>query len=100
MDFRKRVQKAFNEQKENGFYEEACLLNQGVGTDCFETANPNFLAGDINSELVLIHLNPKRIKLHWNKKCDYSNFQSYWHSYQRFGKKCYCKGSERNINRF
>ncbi len=95
MDFRQRVQKAFDEWNEKGFCEEARLLNEGVGADYFDTANPHFFTGDINSELVLIHLNPKRNKQEWNKKCDYSNFQSYWQSYERFGNRHYGKESER-----
>lgn len=95
MDFRQRVHKAFNEWNENGFCEEARLLNAGVGTDYFDTANPHFFTGDTSSELVLIHLNPKRNKPQWNKKCDYSNFQSYWESYERFGYRHYGEESSR-----
>lgn len=95
MDFKQRVEQAFNQWNENGYCEEARSLNEGVGIEYFDTANPHFFTGDINSELVLIHLNPKRNKPQWNKKCDYSDFHSYWLTYERFGNRHYGKESKR-----
>jgi hypothetical protein len=95
MEFKKQVELAFNQWNEKGFCNEAKLLNEGVGFEYFDTANPHFFTGDITSELVLIHLNPKRNLSDWNKKCDYIDFQSYWYSYERFGNKHYGKESKR-----
>lgn len=95
MEFKKIVKADFNQWKENGYCNEAQLLNKRVGMDYFDTANPHFFTGNINSELVLIHLNPKRNRPDWNKACDYEDFQSYWHSYEKFGKMHYGRESDK-----
>lgn len=86
----------FNQWKDNGYCNEAHLLNKKVGIDYFDTANPHFFTGDINSELVLIHLNPKRNKSDWNSKCEHENFQSYWHWHEKYGNIHYGKESKRS----
>jgi hypothetical protein len=95
MKFKDYVESSFNQWKKNGYCNEAQLLNNKVGTDYFDTTNPHFFTGDIYSELVLIHLNPMRNRANWNTNCDYENFQSYWHWFEKFGKMHYGKESER-----
>lgn len=95
MSFKEYFELTFNEWKENGYCDEAQLLNNKIGTDYFDTTNPHFFTGDMNSELVLIHLNSKRNRSDWNKKCDYENFQTYYHWFEKFGYMHYGKESER-----
>lgn len=35
-------------------------MNQNIGCEYFGITNPHFYTGDLDSDLVLIHLNPKR----------------------------------------
>jgi len=95
MEFKQRVKQAFNQWKKNGAVDEAKKLNKGVGTEYFDSTNPHFFTGNTDSEIVLIHLNPKRNKEHWNKKCDFPDFESYWDTYVRFGKLHYGENSKR-----
>jgi hypothetical protein len=37
-------------------------LNKKIGEEYFSTTNPHFFTGDLDSEFVLVHLNPKRDK--------------------------------------
>lgn len=89
MEFKKRVENAFKQWEENGFCQEARELNDALGEEYFNTANPLFFTGDINSELVLVHLNPKHDEENWNKKCEFKNFDAYWDFYSKFGKNHY-----------
>jgi hypothetical protein len=95
MSFKEYIELTFNQWKEKGYCDEAKFLNSRVGTDYFDTSNPHFFTGDIKSELVLVHLNPKRNKSDWNKECDFKDFQAYWDWYEKFGKVHYGKESKR-----
>jgi len=95
MDFKQLVEQAFNQWKNNDAVDEAIQLNKEIGLEYFDTANPHFFTGKTDSELVLVHLNPKRNKEHWNKKCDFADFQSYWKSYEKFGNRNYGEDSKR-----
>ena len=94
MDFKQIVRKNFDEWETQGFCQEAVNLNKNIGEDYFDTAQPHFFTGDIHSKLVLVHLNPKRNKNIWGKKCEI-DFADYWENSVHFGKKVYGKNSPR-----
>lgn len=93
--FKTRVRIAYEEWKETGSCKEAKLLNQAIGSDYFDTSSPHFFTGDINSDLVLIHLNPKRNINNWYQKCHFPSFESYWDWHENFGRNHYGKASSR-----
>ena len=97
MNFNEKVKQASCEWQNQGYCQVARELNKAVGKEeYFDEANPHFFTGDPNADLVLIHLNPKRDKKDWNKKCHFKNFDSYWDSYVKFGAFHYGKDSKRN----
>lgn len=89
MDFLEIVELNYNQWSKNGFCEEAVLLNQKVGSKYFDTASPHFFTGDIKSELVLIHLNPKRSKDSFDENNPFKDFDDYLDNFVHFGKKKY-----------
>jgi len=101
MNFIQIGKKNFEEWKTQGFCQEAVDLNAKIGEDYFDMASPGLFAGDIHAKLVLVHLNPKRNKEHWNKKCMYSSFNEYLEEHVHFGNKAYGKHvQEKNKSRF
>ncbi len=95
MNYKEKVEVVFNQWKEYGTCEDANILNEKIGVEYFDTTNPQFFTGNIDAEVVLIHLNPKRNQDKWNKKCTFSDFQSYWDFYENFGKNHYGNNSPR-----
>ena len=88
------IKNIFDEWKSQGFCNQAVELNKAIGEDYFDTAQPYFFAGDPNSELVVVHLNPKRNKNLWGKKCDI-DYNDYLENSKHFGNKVYGKDSLR-----
>lgn len=83
------IKKNFEEWKTLGYCKEAVELNERSNHEDFDTANPHFLTGDLNAEVVLIQLNPKRLTKYYNEPCSYKDFNDYWNSYIHFGKRTY-----------
>jgi len=100
MKFKQIVEKRFTEWKDNGFCQEAVILNKRIRErnnriidNYFDTANPGAFTGKLDSEVVLVHLNPKRDKNGkepWGKKCE-EDFDTYWDRHVNFGEKKYGK---------
>jgi hypothetical protein len=74
MNFIQIGKKNFEEWKTQSFCQEAVELNAKIGEEYFDTAAPGLFTGDIHARSVLVHLNPKRNKEYWGKKCTYSDF--------------------------
>jgi hypothetical protein len=92
MNFKDFAQQQFNEWKISGKCSEAVKLNDKISSSIsyFDVTNPAFFYGDMNSPLVLVHLNPKRDKeykptLH----CNFNSFEDFWNDYSFFGKRKY-----------
>ena len=83
------IEADFDEWSENGYCQRAVDLNNSVGEDYFDTANPHFFTGDLAAEVVLIHLNPKRNRNQYGSKCYFGSFEEYWDFYTRFGSNHY-----------
>jgi len=79
----------------------AIELNKKIGEEYFCESNPHFFTGDLNADLVLIHLNPKRNKNKLTGKYDiekskFDSFDSYFDYFRNFGKYNYGPSSERS----
>jgi hypothetical protein len=100
LSFKNKMLVSFNEWKEQGRCTEAIKLNKVIGEEYFCESNPHFFTGDLNAELVLIHLNPKRNKNNKTGKFDFEkpNFESfdeYFDYFRYFGRYNYGKNSDR-----
>jgi len=95
MKFKQIVARSFEDWKRNGFCQKAIDLNAKIGEDYFDTSAPHFFTGNVHAELAVVHLNPKRDKADWGAKCEYSDFDTYWDRFERFGYYTYGKGSKR-----
>ena len=89
MNFKEAVERNFNEWSTLGYCKEAEELNKKLGVAYFDTAAPHFFTGDLNANIALIQLNPKRDEVGWNKQSNFANFEEYWNSFAHFGKKHY-----------
>ena len=95
MGFLQIVQKNFDEWKNQGYCNDAIMLNKKIGINYFDVCEPHFFTGDLNSEIVLVMLNPKRNKVLWNKPCDFFDWKSYLDSFTHFGLNQYGNNSKR-----
>ena len=98
--FKKNIQSNFNEWKEQGKCSQAIGLNKKIGGEYFCESNPHFFTGDLNADLVLVHLNPKRNKNNTTKKFDiekpkFDTFEAYFDYFRYFGKNNYGEQSAR-----
>lgn len=101
--FFKNIKQNFIEWEVNGFCKEAKNLNSLVGEEYFCVSNPHFFTGKFDSELVLVHLNPKRnkdkftnsFKLSKPSECGFNSLEDYLNYYQNFGKINYGSNSSR-----
>lgn len=89
------IEKNYTDWKNSGVCEMAVELNNSIGEQYFDESNPHFFTGDLKAELVLVHLNPKRNKKDWGKKCLKENFDDYLNQYASFGKRTYGANSPR-----
>lgn len=89
------MRECFKQWKINGHCEYAKELNQTIGESYFDTANPHFFTGDFNSDIVLVHLNPKRNQNNWGQECKFTDFNEYMEFYSSFGSKSYGINSKR-----
>jgi len=105
------IKKNFLEWENKGYCLDAAELNKKIGEDYFSTTNPHFFTGNIDAELVLIHLNPKRNKNSItnqyakllpkdNKSAPdiggFDSFEAYINYFTNFGKVKYGLKSKRN----
>lgn len=95
MKYKEIIRKNFEEWKTQGFCNEAVELNEKIGMEYFDTAQPHFFTGDLNAKVALIQLNPKRNEGAWKQECDISSFDEYWNDYTHFGEKQYGVNSSR-----
>lgn len=99
-DYEKWIQTNYEEWNKNGKCSDAVALNEAVRKnsdikeDYFDTANPQFFTGDLDSKLVLVHLNPKRDN-NWGCKNSFSDFEAYMQHHKKFGYEHYGEKSER-----
>ena len=84
-EYRSIVRKDFEDWLKTGYCNTATKLNDAIGQEYFDISNPHYFTGDINAELVLVHLNPKRNKSDYKQKSKFSNFSEYWHFHANFG---------------
>jgi len=88
------VEHTFFEWVSMGYCSGAKKINDIIGYEYFGITNPHFFTGDLDSDLVLIHLNPKRdVDSKTNKypkfsakESGFSNFEDYINYYSNFGK--------------
>ena len=99
-NFKKYIQTNYNEWKNQGKCDLAIDLNKKIKEEYFCESNPHFFTGNLNADLVLVHLNPKRNK---NKstgnydiqKSKFDTFEEYFDYFSNFGKYNYGVNSER-----
>lgn len=100
----KIIETDFIQWKKSGHCQRAIHLNEKIGYDYFDTSNPQYFVGNLESEIVLVHLNPKRgqskngnDKKGWYKACpeNYRNFDDYLNNFLHFGEKHYGETSEK-----
>lgn len=103
MKYLEQIEIDFNEWKKNGECKRAVELNNQIGEKYFDTTNPHYFTGNLNSEITLVHLNPKRginkkgrRQEGWYETCSFSSFEEYLKDYQNFGKTYYDINSKRN----
>lgn len=89
------IKKDFEEWLTNGHCIKAQKLNEEIGQEYFDTHNPHYFTGNIESEIVLVHLNPKRNKEDFFSKSRFERFSDYWDFYEKFGKNHYGEKSDR-----
>lgn len=99
-NFKKNIQSNFNEWKEQGKCSQAIELNKKVGGEYFCESNPHFFTGDLASDLVLVHLNPKRNKNKVSGSYDvekpkFNSFEEYFNYFSYFGRNNYGENSGR-----
>jgi len=103
MTFKEYAQKQFDDWRTLGRCTDAVLLNKFISPveKYFDETNPSFFYGDIQSSIVLIHLNPRRSKADMNGiKCNYKNFDEFWDSYVYFGKNKYSNSNIKSYAKF
>jgi len=86
MKYLKIIKQTYEQWGEKGYCEEAVLLNSKIGMQYFDTASPHFFTGDINAEIVLVHLNPKRASENFGGRNKFSDFNDYLSHHVNFGK--------------
>lgn len=93
-EYLKFIENTFSEWATMGYCSDAVKINKNIGDEYFGITNPHFFTGDLDSDLVLIHLNPKR-KLDSKtnkypkfsaKDSGFNNFEDYINYYSNFGK--------------
>lgn len=94
-NYKNYIESAFEEWQKNGFCSSALKLNTAIGSDYFDTCNPHFYTGDINSKLVMVQLNPKRELKDFNQKSTSTQAQ-YFDFYSNYGKVHYGIESKKN----
>ena len=95
MNYIEIVKENYYQWATKGYCEEAETLNKEIGEAYFDTGSPHFFTGDVNSKLVLIHLNPKRGSDDFGDNNPYNNFNDYWFHFTNFGKIHYGIDSQR-----
>jgi len=87
--FIEKVRLDFEQWKQDGVCARAQSLNEAMGSNYFDVANPHHFAGDLDSAIVLIHLNPKRNPNQYGARCEHVTFDDYWQAYEKFGERHY-----------
>jgi len=95
MKYLEIVKQTYEQWNEKGYCEEAALLNDKIGKQYFDTASPHFFTGDINAEIVLVHLNPKRASENFCGRNTFCDFNEYLSHHVNFGKLHYGENSLR-----
>ena len=95
-NFKKQILFDFYEWKKQGRCTRARNLNKVIGEEYFCESNPHYFTGDLNSDLVLVHLNPKRNKNKSTKIFDvekpkFETFEEYFDYFTYFGRNNYGK---------
>jgi hypothetical protein len=92
--FRDLIEKEYKAYVKSGYCKIADKINQAIGEEYFDTANPHFFTGNPQADIVTIMLNPKRDNKEFKQQSDFDNFDDYWNHYRYFGKNRYG-----NVNR-
>ena len=90
----KFIQNTFSDWEKFGYCQDAKKINEIIGYEYFGITNPHFFTGVLDSDFVLIHLNPKRYLDSKNniypkysaKESGFNNFEDYINYYSNFGK--------------
>ena len=83
--FRENVRLDFEDWRSKGVCHRAEKMNERIGSKYFDVAGPQPFTGDVESEIVVVHLNPKRNTENFGKNCDFQAFDEYWSFYEKFG---------------
>jgi hypothetical protein len=99
--FKEYICSNFNEWLENGKCSQAIELNKNIGGEYFCESNPHFFTGNLYSEIVLVHLNPKRNKNKISNSYDiekpkFNSFEEYYDYFRYFGRYNYGESSKRD----
>lgn len=84
--FRENVRLDFEDWKREGACRRAQQINESIGLKYFDVAGPQHFTGNIESEIVMVHLNPKRNVNNFGPECKFKTFDEYWSFYENFGK--------------
>jgi hypothetical protein len=98
LKFKEIVRSDFEDWKNDGACRKALDINKSINLEYFDVARPQYFTGDIQSEIVMVHLNPKRdrSRADFDSKCDYESFDEYWSFCEKFGKFNYGSLSNRS----
>ncbi len=86
----------FEDWIKNGKCQSALKLNESIGQIYFDTGNPHFFTGNLNSKLVMVQLNPKREKRDFFIKAK-ASFDYYLDFYSNYGMYIYGEDSKRDF---
>ena len=89
LGFFERIEDDFNHCKKHGYSRYARDVNNNSKSKDFNEINPHYFTGDINAELVLVHLNPKSSPSDSDNTDRFKAFQDYLNYYRYFGKNHY-----------
>lgn len=85
----------FEDWQSKGECDRAKKINEQMGREYFDTANPHYFTGAPSASLVLVHLNPQRNMNLWHQRCGFTCFDEYLDFYQHFGRFHYGVSSDR-----
>jgi len=95
-DYISFVESVFNEWKINGICKDAIAINEYINNTTFDTGNPHFFTGDLQSKIVMVQLNPKREIKEFKQETN-KTFDEYLNYYTNYGKLVYGKTSSRKF---
>ncbi|HPQ35717.1 MAG TPA: hypothetical protein PK563_14585 [Tenuifilaceae bacterium] len=84
---KEKIKREYEEYLKIGYCKQAKELNECIGDEVFfDTHNPHYFTGKLDSKVVAVNLNPKRDKKHRSEKILKNTFDEFWDFYENFGK--------------